>query len=809
MAEPIIPASKQVRGSQDIPTLAAQEQLRMDKNVPNFSQALTNLAFTPTALGEFGQSMSQRASYERARIKGQELGKNPQGDILPPITDADRVFAQAYSAQSQATLGLQAQELINKSQEEVNSSFNLTPSLINSYSQNVAAGMENILNQAPSTIRGQLENQFSAQLMDTEHNLRMKMIKQEKAQTIEQAQLYNMHQMQQMHNAYLDNNEELANSIYQSSLAANKANYESGIWSATQRDTLDTQAKLQYYSSQQISMALDARQNKNLEGFLNGMIDKKPKELDWGEWEQVRNKVVGYIGAVENFQNRDQSLILSQANAIAAVRPLEPTEIEDLRNQLTPTRFNNFMAGYVSKNKKRLSEQNKQAALTANWHDADILSQASKKDLNAAFGNMVEEAKIRARNEGKELSDEQAQLDVASTAGVPIPAYIQKINNGLQSNNPELIEQNWRNYNALLQQSGQLTQGVKKESLAIGEMFNHFLEQGMDANVAAQNAHDTVLNKTPEQIQNNQSLIADWRKSKANDAAHRISWARKLSGVSKNVFMSNSPSLSLHMMQMMESNMQLTNGNVEVSEKMISSAMEKYYGTTKVNGDQEYSYMPVEKAVGIEFGAENLIRVDMQDQLQLQLGATKQAYDRGDLNFYYQIKNPKNFEDYKKAKIEVAAARNKKSFQALVTGKGLEAPTDLENQLKIIKEFEKNAPLEVEQISRDGTRTAYKVNIKASPLLQQSAGEDEIIGDYDITLRDDKGANLPLIGAFYGQQSHAVYRPNSRWIKDNYFALNNLNPTRDPSVEADLFYFNLKKDAQLSALQQRFGRGVF
>lgn len=768
-----IVSSGSIPAHSDIQTYQRQASVEAQTSAPNFVAATSSLALTPTALGELGSTMALNAGIQMAKMSGQKLGSNPEGDLLPPITAVDKAFVESYSAQAEATLGNQAQQLMSQAQEEASKAYTLTPGVISSYQKNVSEGLQGILQHAPSTVRGQMETQFQSQLLRSSHQMNMSMISQNKERAQSEAAVYNAHQLQQMHDAALSGNADLAKQIYESTIQATKANAATGMLSPSQADTQLTSAKLNYYSSLEIKKAIDARNGHELEGFLAGMVNNKPPSLSWGEWEDVRNKTVAYVGAIENLDNRDQSLIVSQATAQAQLSPLTPDYIEKLRSQLTPTRFNNFMSSYISKQKTQYASRQAASTLQANWTDPRVMGAAKPDAINQAFLGMVQATKVNAQQRGIQLSDDDAQLEAASTAGSPIPLYVNKLNKGLQSGNPQLMLRDWQDYTALKKQGGQLTQGVTKDSIAMGTMFNHFLEEGRTPEQAAQMAQETVMNKSEETQKNNERLIGDWRKKTVKDGTSRDNWARKIAGVSRGTFISNGNGFALHMQNIMEDNLQYTNGNVEAAQQMLQDSVQQYWGVTNVNGKDEFTYMPVEKVVGLDSGAAPLIKQDMVTQLDRNFAQGKEAYDKGFMPYYMRIKNRPSYEAYLEAKNEI---RQKQSIPEI--GKAIfkgQSP-DLGKQFAIVEEFEKAAPVEVEMVHRGGEVETYKLNITSSPLMQQSMGDTPIIGDYDITMSDDKGINYPIPGARIGPVTHSVYRPNVQWIKDNYFAVNGVNP---------------------------------
>lgn len=784
--------------SSELKTLDRQEKFHVEQSIPNFSGAYRNLAFTPSAIGQLGSQVSLQASLERSRLKGEALGKNPHGDLLPPITKTDKALIDSYSSQAQATLGLQAQSLINKNQEQLDNSYNLTQSMIATYQNNTAQGLQEILNNAPSTIKGRMENQFSQEMISKSHSLNEKLISQNLSVAKEKDAIYNSHQIQQIHNAELSGNSELALSIYDDINKTTKANLSSGIISPIQAESRNVEAKTTYYASQQIKKALDARNNGKLEGFLSSMIDSKPDNLSWSEWETVRNQTISYVGQVENLDNRDQSLIISQATATAQLRPLSSNEINDLQNQLTPTRFNNFMVSYRSR-MGASQKQNQSIDLgAANWTSPTVLSSMTPKQLDNAFMQVSEAAIQKAKVQGKDLSLRQAKLETAITAGMPIPSYIKEFNASLTSGNPQLMLQAAQDLDVLRTQRGGNARGISKDANAMNHMFTDFVHQGVDPQIAAQRSYDVVFNKTPEVNENNTQLYKEWMHRYTSSPTQRDSWARTIAGISSGTLIQNQESFSLEIQRMMKENMQLTNGNVAASESMLQTALQQNYGLTSVNGEQKFDYLPIEKVIEIEDGATPLIQEDIYHQVSMQIMPTEKAYKEGRLDYYYRMKPRMSLDEYLADKAELE--EKTKFTNKLKNIANINFSQDVSDLKQRLSDYEKGQPIEIEMVHRNNEVETYKVNTHSGPFVSSSNGEGNIIGGYDISLSNDKGGNFPITGAFSGQQNNITYRPDKKWIREQYFSINGIDPSLGSNEETFRRVMALRKQKDMEKL---------
>lgn len=791
--------------TQEPPVYERREKANVESGVPGFSASFANAATTPTALGELGANLSMRMGIELAKRRGESLGNEPEGDLLPPITKVDESFVKAYSTQAQAVLGNQITTLMDKAQEEVSQAYKITPDIIKSYTENVGQSVQDILDKAPNTIKSQMTNQYSMEMQNSLHKLTMNMISQDKETSKSEASAYYSRQLQAMHSSLLSGNLNAGKALYDDITAANKSNLEAGLITPLQAETNNNTAKINYFSGIETKKALDARKNKSLEGFLSDMIDNKPDELNWSEWETVRNQVIGYVGAIENFDNRDQSLKISQANARAALGPLNPDYIANLKNDLQPTKFNNFMASYVSRqNSKNLSNAKVQH-IQANWTDTLGLLGADKKDINKAFYSMADEAIKEAKEKGRPIDEDEAKLMVASTAGIPIPAYIDELNRKLTSGNPALMMRAFPDLVHLKEQNGNVASGVTKNAEAMGTLFNHLLEQGLDPNLAAEKAEQTIFGQTDEQKQLTQQVISEWRRSTLKDSAHKRDWALQLAGLSKGTNIQNADGFANYLQRIMEENIAVTK-NIDVSQKMLESSLNTYWGYTEVNGNKQYTFMPIEKAIGLDSGALPLIKQNLAYQLDLQFEESKKAYDDGNLDYYIKLKEMPDFEKYKSAKEALKEKRSLTTFaKNLVRGT---RPKDFSEE-EIVKKYESTEPLEIEVVQRDGSSKTYKAVVEPSPMMQMSSGTLPVIGDWDVNIINDKGFKSAIPGAYPGHYTHAKFRPNAEWIKQNYFAVNGINQDLSEKAIQELTKYRRGQEDALNPRSMLLHRGIF
>src|SRR5271165_4378387 len=145
----------------EIPVLQRQEKVQ-ESATPDFGSAFRELGAAQNNLSAIGAQVAQTSSNTRAQLLGYEAGKNPKGDLPPSFTDFDKHFAESYHAQSAATLSVNANQLMNKSEIELSKANRLTPELIAKSNAQVSQGLSKIAEMAPTAIKGKLEANFSS-----------------------------------------------------------------------------------------------------------------------------------------------------------------------------------------------------------------------------------------------------------------------------------------------------------------------------------------------------------------------------------------------------------------------------------------------------------------------------------------------------------------------------------------------------------------------------------------------------------------------------------------------------------------------
>lgn len=806
--------------NQQVPILQKQERLDVVTNPVPYTQAFDQMALTPTALGEFGARLAITASTTLAQQRGYEAGLNPKGSLLPPLTLTDKAYADAYISQAQNTLGLQATKLMQEGQAELAKAWQLTPDMLAQYTKNMSEGLNEIINNAPMQAQPGLAAQFNNSLMQSTGSLNSKMIGQQKQKALQDAALFNNSQLSAMYEAARGGNVQSAEKMHNDMLARTERMKNSGMITPLQAESTNKSARMSLYTGIYTGEALKAFENKTVDQFLADLLDKKPQGMPSVEWEGIARNVMNEVSMQESFKQRNETSLYSEANRLLNEGLLTPDFIAQLESETTSKpRFNNFMAQVAVQQRKNFKSNEAVATLMPQWTNPYAMAVASNKTKNMTLVQAAQDIQQRAADSGRTLDDFEAQAEAMATAGSPVQSFTEQMNAGFLSGNPQLMMRNLNAYRALRNANPKALIGMDKKAEAMMTNFESQMEDGNAPDVAALKSSEVVLQKTPEQMEINTKLIAQWEKT-VNTPSRLNSWAAQFADLSDGAKINNLPYFAIHLKNIFKSNMEYLNGDVQGATKMTRDGIDRAWGVTQINGKSEYVFQPIEKTIGLDEGANPLIKHDLYEQIQRQIEPMKIAFEEGQkkkdnrLSFYYRLTPRPSYEEFSKAQRVIAD--KSKSFKTpsgysgtpLVPTSTLKASDkELDDAVHITRQFQ-NDPIKIEKVYADKRVESFEIAIQANPGLQQDA--QGVIGSYNVSIRSDNGPSAPMSGWFGGPLSEPVYKANQSLIRSRYFELVGLNPSGMSAFEMNERRIAKKKFMEQEGLDtsiNRYGRG--
>lgn len=758
--------------SQNIEILEPTQKLSLTTQPQNWIGAMEEFGRSTNMLGELGASVALNASIQYNKMQGEKLGLNPQGDILPPITAADKAFAEGYIAQSNATLSLQANKMMLEGQLDLEKSYQLSPGMIQSYSSNMQQGLEQIIKQAPTQLQNDLRNNFNQLLLQQTGSLTKQYISQSKARETEQAKANLSLQLRNINDRVMAGDEAGADEIRKRIATESEARVQTGMYSPTTGQTAKDSADTAYYTAREIKNAEQAIREKRLPEYLDSIAMSNVQGRGPSESDAIKANVYNWANKVQAMRQQNQSLLMTEARNQIANGTFNDIAAAQYQATLDPINYFNLMTQFsVSQKKAGVTDAIVQA-ITSNPENNLSYVGASKKQINKAFDQLVQ-ARVTEQN-GKE-SEDRSMLNVAASIPRTIPRVVDSINAGLSSGNPQQLER-WGNfYYELKEQNPTAVMGVSDENLAVFNLYKKNLNNPTyknDPNLAASEALRQVYGKDQTQIENNARGINSYFNDIAKTPEGLSRWASKISGLSDSLPIFNRSGFNIDMQNQFKSFMYMTNNNREASQELLQDYVAGVYGTTTVNGNPEVVQYPVGKMIGLEFGADGLIQYDATKQLEQQFKEHENLFNEGKVNYYYRIKNQPDLQQYLSVKQEL---KDKGLLSTTLSAMFKGVPDkELIAKKELVNSFETPKPIIVEQVGKSGVIKEMQLFIQPSPNISMSSDGGTIGGWLPMAIDSKTGMPITLRGYFGPGKQTPVYNPNKEWIRSNYMRVNGI-----------------------------------
>jgi len=768
--------------AQDIQTLQPKEALDITQKQGGWLNAMTELATSPNAIANLGVQMASNASQTYQMLRGIEAGRTPSDTLLPPVTKADEAFVKGYSAQAEQTLGLQATQLMNQAQLDLAKNYRLSNGQIQAYTENVSKGLQDILEQAPYTIRSKMANQYSETLQRHTFELNKQLLTQQKTEAKQNAGLFVQSQMRQMTDSIMSGQGNPA-TVYQNSIDYINNKQASGMWSPTEAETQRKAMKQLFLNNSLSKQAIDAYKNKNVESFLTSIADKPEKfgdmDVGYSEWETARNHALNEVTNYERFTNSEQNLLVSNAKIKYIESGLPQTEIDDLKAQLQPQKFNELYGWILNKQNAHSILHNQLTELLAKSDDVNVMARATPKQVNAVYDAKIAQLKSDAAYKGQSLSAEDAQFQAISAIPRAIPAVNKMLANQLTNGDA----------NTAIQAASQIKRiedadlssrldnsmfSTSNPSAIIAHTINEILPFSATPEEAVEMARKIAY---PTEEQKNQSIALTQKfNTKYGTAAKRISFAKNMVDVPHGTDVVDKSAFYLGVSDAYQDALKVF-GNEELAKSWVQKGINQNYGTTYVNGKEQFTFMPIEKVIGLDKSAAPMIQQDIYRDVSQYVTNMKTIYDNTpSLGFYYELAPRKTYDEFAQAVTDPKAPNAKGTMDEFLAAK----------------------PIQITKVYRhSGERVNYTLEVRSGPFASLGNRADLAASGYDYILRNEQGSIESFYGTFGNQGRIPFYSPNSNYIKQGTMTYQH--------ATQDNYRMRLKKYLEESkGLQNRF-----
>lgn len=776
-----------------------QEQVAIDATVgkASFAQSFGNLALTPTIYGELGANMALSASVELSKKRGIEAGLNPSGSALPPITKADEAYNQAYNSQAYATLSNQAQNIFNQADEAVSKLNKISPDDISLYKANVQQSLEQVLESAPTDTKAQLFNNFNSQLNSNLNTYRNKYLTQQKQEQTSNLNVAISTAQQNIHESTVAGDFKSAKETLAHQELLIKQGQDTGVYSPEEADSLKTAAKINYQTGRLINQGLQAEENGKSAEWARYLVDPetRPDSINLSTWEAATTNALKYMQQKQSFSNQAAQVTASQGYLDIAEGKMTPSKMQEYQQQLkdNPVLFNNLAISYAHKLHQKQKTESDTDYYTANFQNWEVMKDASTENINKSYRNLS-----KLKQEVSKIPKRQADFMTAASSPVPVPAYLDGLAREIESGDPNLMNLAIDEFHELASMPGNKAAPFlgKAETMAKMINFEYARKTGRTSEEAAAIAQDIInRRKTDREYatkinQQTTSYLQDF----ADTPEKAYSQVRSWLGLSSNQYIENQGALVSSWMHQFSTAMEMTDGNVEKANSMVKLAFEMTHGETTVNGRTSYMQYPIEKFVAGGRLAIPLVQMDLHRQIKEAVENNKKTFDANpNQPFYYEVAGfptKEEFEKYIKTKKDA-------SFRSELIKKD---PKELKD---LYEKFSSDKPLKITKIYRDSKipKQEWQTYLRNNPYQSMSLRNGGLIGGYDVGLYDPKtNTSDSFYGIFQDNKLGVSYYPDFKWIQDNFFVINKIEPDDPLARAADYIDVNpqKKKEEKLS-----------
>lgn len=629
--------------NQSIPILQRQVSVSQT-STPDFQATTQALAESQNNLSAIGAKVAQTASNTVATQLGYEQGKNPIGDLLPPITEFDKNFVDSYHAEAGATLSLEGQQLLDDAHVQMSKANRLTPELINNTHNQLQAGLNKIANRAPLAVKAKLQEQFSSQVLSQTMQYQEKMIgeqrEDQKNTMINALDVATKNAFEHGMNGDVNAANAAAENVKQ--LARN---------AAANRFITPEQARVAHESAVQASlngqysrMAMQALNQRKYAEFEKTYSETDPKKLGMTneQWLATGQAFKQQVNFVESLRTQDENLKAQEMmNKIAAAPNLiTPTEWQQFTSSVSPLKAEQVNFKYIQAMKAGQSSTLAVDNLVQNWSNPEAQAQATASTKNAGYLKQVNYTVENSARAGNPISHEEAEVQVAAAAGGTIPVFVDGIKNKLHSSNPAFIESAAQQIHLLEQmQAGHALQGLNDEDHALYTAYES-MRDNRDPITAARDATTAVLNQDPEVEQANKQKWANKiSKAISGSSLSPTDFALHSFDIDKQSFINPATAqvYGTDILNKYKNYYQLLNGDDNSARKLTQKYIDNNYGETGVNGGSYKTMHPIEKVLGFESNdGVPYIQQDIINQVNQKLVQIKKLYDDKQSNEYWE-----------------------------------------------------------------------------------------------------------------------------------------------------------------------------
>lgn len=646
----------QIPGGEQLPDAIPRRERVEVSSVTDVQPGIRAYAESSNWMSSLGSYVATQSSNAIAGKLGTELGKKPQGDIGIPLTDFDKVMQKSYETQTQSTLGLQAQKLITQSNLELAAQPRISQGMIAKSQKEVGMGLNKILSLAPESIRGNMEYHYGSIMINQSAQLTERMIQEQKQDRLDILAVSNKSNNQSLHSIAMGGHDINRNGDSDSALSILQSTYAANNSAAATHDITELQASISndaarqsYLSGKYSRLAIEAEKNKSLPAFLKDLADNPPRDIKDKDHEAVYRNVLSTIQEQHALRSEDENYQSQLMHNRIATNPTNITDQDwnDFASKVSPLKNEQMKFTLIQALKSKANDGLEVSNLIQNYGNAEAQANATPKTQNAAFYQAV----TTTLKNNPNLTPDQAEVQVAMSAGAAVPVFTQTLKNKLWSGDPAQMDSAAMQIRELKNlHAGHALIGLNDQDMGLFSQYES-VRNPVDPTIGARLAIENSQNFDPAVLKVTQSKWSNLVDTNTRLAKVDVdNWILNKFGFSNqkssiwHPFTNNfdSPFMgtvyAADILNKYKSYFESTRGNETTATKMTQEYVDNNYGQTEVNGSKQWTLHPIEKTIGFK-GNDGvpIIHQDMARQFAEPLSRLKAAYDNHASNEYWTI----------------------------------------------------------------------------------------------------------------------------------------------------------------------------
>lgn len=802
--------------AKDIEPVGRQVKVDADTGNHPYTDLGISIAHQGNLLSDMGASVAQAAANARAIEAGTAAGENPKGEALPTFSEAQKNYAAAYEAQSQNVMSIRLNKLSAEANSHIAKANKINPNMISTYTKELSEGATEILNQAPSTVRHALGAQFANQLISNTERLNQKLITQQKDEALNHADVAAAITNENIATLAMNGNPEAAYNSYVEARKLNENNFLGGTWDEKKRFLADqTTMKSYYFSRFNAQLVTErAKGGEALGKYLTSFTDikNKPEEMPASTWAEIGQGVLNTSRQIDALQATEKDNLVSGLQEKMAEGVATPQDFENVMSNpvITQSDQNKIWTQFFNhKGSSSKSEQSVTAVMN-DFGNPKIFAQATPETRDTAFKQNVDI--VQQQNPGRPR--EGIELQVAIAAGGPIPTFIKGLEGRTTSSNLQVMSSAVTDYRRVQAEAPANLVGFDKTAADRINAYETFLRVNpSNPELALAKAHEVTTNLPPEEAKKIKESWQPVRQKRYGLEHQQVNFVNDILGTG-GVFGENLQdplSAKSFAMSVLDRNIELFRGDIEAATNATKQEVASAYSTTSVNGITEKGMGALEKVTKVGDGGTFFIQKNIANQVQAQFNQYKDAYDKGDSNYYYRIKD---LDKWNSNSVDVEL---QKQNEQLAQGP-IQPPrneTRVFEQTNVRNRLEpqvKPRQIEVEQVWRGTGKEPGRIEVMPmavmlAPNAREGYGAQSLIGDYEVKLVTPNGyfADIPNINTY--KATVIKYFPDSAKIQSDFINYNKVTHRSKATLEELLNDYlakdnNTKHKAEHNALTQ-------